>query len=158
IARPFGHPLRPVVELVLNAADALAGGPLGSVIDIHAENGRVEVTDGGEGMDLFAILARLLLPFATDRVAGVHQGRFGVGFFSVLGFGAAHPPSFALVVETGDGAHGWRVEIGTRGREATAFSAAVYEAPPRRGTRVTVRSALLDGAAVRTYLEDALHF
>ena len=158
IARPFGHPLRPIVELVLNAADALASGPRGGVIDVTAENGRVEVVDGGEGMDLFAILARLLLPFATDRVPGVHQGRFGVGFFSVLGFGAAHPESFALVVETGDVQRGYRLAIGTRGRDAGAFTVSIHEASPRRGTRVTVRSALLDGAAVRAYLEDALHF
>jgi hypothetical protein len=158
IARPFGHPLRPVVELVLNAADALAGGPGGRVIDVAAENGRVEVVDAGEGMDLFAILARLLLPFATDRVAGVHQGRFGVGFFSVLGFGAAHPPSFALVVETGDGARGYRLAIAAGGRDAGTFTAEIHEGAPRRGTRVTVRSALLDGAAVRAYLGDALHF
>ncbi|MFT3767358.1 MAG: ATP-binding protein [Minicystis sp.] len=158
IARPFGHPLRPIVELVLNAADALASSGPGGVIDVSAENGRVEVDDGGEGMDLFAILARLLLPFATDRVPGVHQGRFGVGFFSVLGFGAAHPESFALVVETGDGKRGHRLEVRAAGRDASTFTAAIHENAPRRGTRVSVRSALLDGSAVRTYLEDALHF
>lgn len=158
IARPFGHPLRPIVELVLNAADALASGPRGGVIDIAVESGRVEVVDAGEGMDLFAILARLLLPFATDRVAGVHHGRFGVGFFSVLGFGAAHPASFSLVVETGDGASGHCLQIITSGRDAGAFAATLHDTAPRRGTRVTLRSALIDAAAVRAYLEDALHF
>ena len=158
IARPFGHPLRPVVELVLNAADALAGGFASRVIDVAVEHGLVDVLDGGEGMDLFAILARLLLPFATDRVPGVHQGRFGVGFFSVLGFGAAHPPSFALSVETGDGQSGLALDITTTGAAAGAFTASLREIAPRRGTRVRLRSALLDAATVRAYLEDALHF
>src|SRR4051812_9754811 len=91
IARPFGHPLRPVVELVLNGADAV---PRGAAVDVEIADGRVEVSDRGQGMDLCAILSRLLLPFATDRVAGVHLGRFGVGFFSVLGYGTADPASF----------------------------------------------------------------
>lgn len=158
IARPFGHPLRPVVELVLNAADALAGGPRGAEIDVTAEDGRVTVTDRGEGMSLYAVLARLLLPFATDRVPGVHQGRFGVGFFSALGFGPMHPPSFSLRVETGDGGSGHLLAITARGPEASDLSAVVHEIAPRRGTRVTLCSALLDGAAVRAYLADALHF
>jgi hypothetical protein len=158
ISRPFGHPLRPIVELVLNAADALATAPAGRVIDVYTDAGRVQVADGGEGMNLFSMLARLLLPFATDRLPGVHQGRFGVGFFSVLGFGAAHPESFALVVETGDGRCGYVLRIGAAGRDAGAFTATIHEAAPRRGTRVTLRSALLDASSVRAYLEDALHF
>lgn len=158
IARPFGHPLRPVVELVLNAADALASGLGARVIDVAVEAGRVDVVDAGEGMDLFAILARLLLPFATDRVPGVHQGRFGVGFFSVLGFGAAHPPSFSLSVETGDGRSGLALHIDASGPAAASFAARLCEIAPRQGTRVTLRSALIDAATVRAYLEDALHF
>ena len=156
IARPFGHPLRPVVELILNAADASRGG--GFAVDVHAEDGCVEVVDAGEGMDLRAILARLLLPFATDRIAGVHLGRFGVGFFSVLGFGAAHPASFSLEVETGDGSVGFLFEARAEGRGAGSFRVALHELPPRTGTRVRVFSALLDGGSVRAYLEDALHF
>jgi hypothetical protein len=155
ISRPFGHPLRPVVELVLNAADAGRGG---HAVEVAAVDGCVEVTDGGEGMDLRAILSRLLLPFATDRVPGVHLGRFGVGFFSVLGFGAAHPASFALDVETGDGASGFLLHARARGRDAASIAVSIREAPPVRGTRVRVVSALLEGAAVRSYLEDALHF
>jgi hypothetical protein len=156
ISRPFGHPLRPVVELVLNAADAALGG--GLAVDVTVDPGRVEVADGGEGMDLAAVLSRLLLPFATDKIPGVHLGRFGVGFFSVLGFGAAHPESFALDVETGDGASGCLVRVAARGRDASSFVAGVHEIPRRRGTRVSVASALLDAPSVRAYLEDALHF
>jgi len=156
IARPFGHPLRPVVELVLNAADACRRG--GLAVDVHAEDGCVEVVDAGEGMDLRAILARLLLPFATDRIPGVHLGRFGVGFFSVLGFGAAHPASFALEVETGDGGVGFLFEARAGGKDAGAFRVALHEIAPRTGTRVRVTSALIDAGSVRAYLEDALHF
>ena len=156
IARPFGHPLRPVVELVLNAADASREG--GLAVDVHAGDGFVEVVDEGEGMDLRAILARLLLPFATDRIPGVHLGRFGVGFFSVLGFGAAHPPSFGLEVETGDGRVGYRFEAHAEAKDAGSFRVALHETAPRRGTRVRVASALIDSGSVRAYLEDALHF
>src|SRR5262245_54530914 len=63
MARPFGHPLRPIVELCLNAADAVAPG---AAVDVSAADGFVEVSDRGEGMSISAILSRLLLPFATD--------------------------------------------------------------------------------------------
>jgi hypothetical protein len=159
IARPFGHPLRPIVELVLNAADAVQRGPtLGAAVDIAAADGSVEVSDRGEGMDLDAILSRLLLPFATDRLPGVHLGRFGVGFFSVLGLGAVDPPSFALDVETGDRRAGFLLHATATGRGAGALLVSLHEIAPRCGTRVRVASALLEGGAVRAYLEDALHF
>jgi hypothetical protein len=170
IGRPFGHPLRPVIELILNAADAvqrvhvLEGGarwltPGHDVgIDVVAADGSVEVRDHGEGMDLTAILSRLLLPFATDRIPGVHIGRFGVGFFSVLGFGAADPSSFALDVETGDGRKGFLLHATAWGQGAGAFQVSLHEIGAREGTRVRVTSALLEAAAVRAYLGDALHF
>jgi hypothetical protein len=159
IARPFGHPLRPIVELTLNAVDAVqrAAEP-GVAVDVRVADGVVEVSDPGEGMDLGAILTRLLVPFATDRVPGVHLGRFGVGFFSVLGLGAADPAGFALDVETGDGRSGFLLRVAARGRGAGSFTAEVHETAPRAGTRVLVRSAILDGSAVRAHLEDALHF
>src|SRR6185437_11972462 len=116
------------------------------------------VGDKGEGMSLVAILSRLLLPFATDRVPGVHLGRFGVGFFSVLGLGAADPRSFALDVETGDGREGFRVHVTAAGRGAGAFQIALHEIAPRTGTRVVVASGILEPGPVRAYLEDALHF
>ncbi len=159
IGRPFGQPLRPVVELVLNAVDAVQRGPtLGAAVDVTAADGWIEVSDAGEGMDLGAILSRLLLPFATDRVPGVHLGRFGVGFFSVLGFGLADPASFALDVETGDRRSGFLLRATARGRGAGSFLVSLHEIAPRAGTRVRVTSALLDAAVVRAYLEDALHF
>jgi len=159
IARPFGHLLRPVVELVLNAADAVQHGmTLGAAVDVSAADGWVEVSDPGEGMDLAAILSRLLLPFATDRLPGVHLGRFGVGFFSVLGFGAADPASFTLDVETGDGDTGFLLHVTAAGSSAGSFRVSLHEIAPRCGTRVSVVSGLLDAAAVRAYLEDALHF
>jgi hypothetical protein len=159
ISRPFGHPLRPIVELLLNAVDAVQRAAVpGVAIDVRVADGAVEVSDPGEGMDLGAILTRLLVPFATDRVPGVHLGRFGVGFFSVLGLGAADPASFALDVETGDGRVGFLLRVAARGRGAASFTAEIHETAPRTGTRVRLRSAILDGAAVRAHLEDALHF
>lgn len=159
ISRPFGHPLRPIVELVLNGVDAVQrGAALDAVVDVLVANGLVEVSDPGEGMDLGAVLSRLLLPFATDRLPGVHLGRFGVGFFSVLGLGAADPESFALDVETGDGRAGFLLHATATGRGAGALMVSLHEIAPRCGTRVRVASALLEGGAVRAYLEDALHF
>ncbi len=159
ISRPFGHPLRPIVELVLNAVDAVQrGAAFGAAVDVAVEDGCVEVSDRGEGMGLVAILSRLLLPFATDKIPGIHLGRFGVGFFSVLGFGAAHPESFALDVETGDGREGFLVHVTAAGRGAGSFFVSLHEIAPRIGTRVRLASALLEAAPVRAYLEDALHF
>ncbi|WP_437276252.1 ATP-binding protein [Sorangium sp. So ce375] len=181
ICRQFGHPLRPLIELVLNAADA-ARAPQ-PVVDIAVTDGRVEVSDAGAGMGLRAILSRLLIPFATDKRPGIDLGRFGVGFFSVLGLGLSDPESFSMHLTTGDGVEGWAIrvvawpsagdpcsapapaaeELGhARGRASPELTAAlmcsVRRIAPLLGTRVRVASALLDAATVRAYLRDALHF
>ncbi|WP_433928757.1 ATP-binding protein [Sorangium cellulosum] len=181
ISRQFGHPLRPLIELVLNAADA-ARGPQ-PLVDVAVTDGRVDVCDTGVGMGLRAILSRLLIPFATDKRPGIDLGRFGVGFFSVLGFGLSDPESFSLHLTTGDGIEGWAIrvvpwpgagdepdppasapeEVGrARGRASPELAAAlmcsVRRIAPLLGTRVRVTSALLEASAVRAYLRDALHF
>lgn len=180
ISRQFGHPLRPLVELVLNAADA-ARAPQ-PVVDVAVTDGRVDVCDTGAGMGLRAILSRLLIPFATDKRPGIDLGRFGVGFFSVLGFGLAHPESFSLQLTTGDGIEGWAIRVvAWSGEEACAAEESAAEEPgrprsrtstefisalmcsvrriePMLGTRVRVTSAMLEAIAVRAYLRDALHF
>lgn len=167
VSRPFGQPLRPVLELVLNAADAgaalarrEAGGadPACRLVDVEVDDAEVTVTDRGEGMSVATILSRLLVPFATDRVAGVDIGRFGVGFFSVLGFGIADPASFTLHVETGDGVEGWSIRVVAGGRTAGSLIISLRAIAPRQGTRVKIGSALLDATHVRSYLRDALHF
>ncbi|WP_199693558.1 ATP-binding protein, partial [Sorangium cellulosum] len=181
ISRQFGHPLRPLIELVLNAADA-ARGPQ-PLVDVAVTDGRVDVCDTGVGMGLRAILSRLLIPFATDKRPGIDLGRFGVGFFSVLGFGLSDPESFSLHLTTGDGIEGWAIRVvpwpGTgdppdppasapeevgraHGRASPELAAAlmcsVRRVAPLLGTRVRVTSALLEAGAVRAYLRDALHF
>ncbi len=167
VSRPFGQPLRPVLELVLNAADAgaalarreaLRADPACRIVDVEVDDAEVTVIDRGEGMNVATILSRLLVPFATDRVAGVDIGRFGVGFFSVLGFGIADPASFALHVETGDGVEGWSIRVVAGGRSAASLIISLRSISPRRGTRVKIGSALLDPNHVRSYLRDALHF
>lgn len=155
ISRAFGHPLRPLVELVLNAVDAAGGA---RSVDITVADHRVEVADQGEGMSLRTILSRLLLPFATDRVPGVHLGRFGVGFFSVLGMGLSDSPSFSLDVNTGDGASGHLLHATARGKDASSILVSLYETAPTHGTRIRVGSALLEANGTRAYLVDALHF
>jgi len=167
VTRPFGQPLRPILELVLNGADAgaalqrrepLRSDPACRVIDVEVEDAEVTVIDRGEGMNIATILSRLLVPFATDRLAGVDIGRFGVGFFSVLGFGIADPASFALHVETGDGIEGWSIRVVAGGRSAGSLIISLRAISARQGTRVKIGSALLDATSVRAYLRDALHF
>ncbi|WP_437575030.1 ATP-binding protein [Sorangium sp. So ce887] len=184
ICRQFGHPLRPLIELVLNAADAArAPQPL---VDVAVNDGRVDVSDTGAGMGLRAILSRLLIPFATDKRPGIDLGRFGVGFFSVLGLGLSDPESFSLHVTTGDGIEGWAIRVvawpsagdvgdagdapeptpevperacGRASPELTAaLMCSVRRIAPLLGTRVRVTSSLLEAGAVRAYLRDALHF
>ncbi|WP_437722015.1 ATP-binding protein [Sorangium sp. So ce861] len=181
ISRQFGHPLRPLIELVLNAADAArAPQPL---VDVAVVDGRVDVSDTGAGMGLRAILSRLLIPFATDKRPGIDLGRFGVGFFSVLGLGLSDPEGFSLHLTTGDGIEGWAIRVvawpslgdaggvtelapdepeRARGRASPELTAAlmcsVRRIAPLLGTRVRVTSSLLEAGAVRAYLRDALHF
>ncbi|WP_437935476.1 ATP-binding protein [Sorangium sp. So ce341] len=181
ISRQFGHPLRPLIELVLNAADAArAPQPL---VDVAVIDGRVDVSDTGAGMGLRAILSRLLIPFATDKRPGIDLGRFGVGFFSVLGLGLSDPEGFSLHLTTGDGIEGWAIRVvawpslgdagvaperapdepeRARGRASPELTAAlmcsVRRIAPLLGTRVRVTSSLLEAGAVRAYLRDALHF
>jgi hypothetical protein len=158
VTRQFGHPLRPCVEIVLNGADASRG--VGAVVDVLTDGARLEVVDAGEGMNLRTILSRLLLPFATDKRPGVDIGRFGVGFFSVLGLGLADPSTFALDIETGDGSSGFRLAVRADAAAAGAAALPVELSPiaPRTGTHVRVRSSLLDAASVRSYLREKLHF
>jgi hypothetical protein len=156
VGRQFGHPLRPVVELVLNAIDATPERP--AVIDVRIRDGAVTVTDTGVGMDLGTILSRLFVPFATDKRPGVDLGRFGVGFFSVIGLGLPDPASLSLEVETGDGSTGWSLRVLADGPEPSSLVCAIRRLPPRQGTSVRVRSALIDASELRVYLRDALHF
>jgi hypothetical protein len=156
VGRQFSHPLRPIVELVLNGVDACDDGS--RVVDVTLSPGRVEVAESGVGMTLVSILSRLLIPFATDKRAGFDIGRFGVGFFSVLGYGTAHPASFALEIATGDGREGWLIRCAANGGKAADLTCSVRRTTPVRGTRVRVTSALLDPDAVRGYVRDTLHF
>ena len=155
IARPFSHPLRPLVELFLNAADA---SPPGAAVDIALDPAHAEVSDTGAGMDLRTLLSRLLVPFATDKLAGHHLGRFGVGFFSVLGLAHEDPGLFALDLVTGDGVSGLRLRVTARSANADGLDVALSTTTPRSGTRVRVRSATLEPGRARSYLREALHF
>ncbi len=163
IGRQFGQPLRPIVELVLNAVDAVAPAgeapPRGGVVHVELAPAEVMVTDAGQGMSLRTILSRLLVPFATDKRPGLDLGRFGVGFFSVLGFGLAHPESFSLRVWTGDGREAWILEVIAAGPSADALLCSIRRAPAGpAGTRVAVATELCEPETLRAYLRDALHF
>ncbi len=156
VSRQFGHPLRPIVELILNGVDA-SREPF-SKIRVHVDEESVTVEDSGEGMNLRTILSRLLLPFATDKVPGATVGRFGIGFFSVLGMGLCDPPSFSLSIDTGDGEEGFSLCVVAGGRAASTLSVSLRVATPRQGTRIRLSSALIEADALRVYLRDALHF
>jgi len=156
VGRQFGHPQRPVVELVLNAIDATPERP--ARVSVRVNAGTVTVSDDGTGMDLRAILSRLLVPFATDKRPGLDLGRFGVGFFSVIGLGLPDPGSLSIEVETGDGASGWSLSVLADGPEPSSLVCAIRRLSPLRGTRVVVRSSLIEADPLRAYLRDALHF
>src|SRR5262249_8619801 len=141
-----------------NAVDALRDEPEPRVVDVSVANGAVCVSDAGEGMSLRAVLSKLLVPFATDKRAGLDIGRFGVGFFSVLGFGLAAPEGLGVHVETGTGFEGWAIDVASQGLEVPDLSCSVSPAAARRGTTVRVTSPLIDSDSVRLYLRDALHF
>lgn len=155
-SRQFCHPLRPIVELVLNGVDALT--EAGASVEVRVGEGWVEVRDEGVGMDLAMIVSRLLLPFATDKKPGEDIGRFGVGFFSVLGMGLAHPESFRLEVRTSDGGQGYALAVTAPSADVSSLWCVARRVDLGRGTIVSVRSALIDATTVRAYLRDMLHF
>lgn len=156
VSRQFGKPLRAIVELVLNAIDASPERP--ATVDVRTSDGAVTVSDTGIGMDLQTILSRLLVPFATDKRSGTDLGRFGVGFFSVIGLGLPHPESLSIEIQTGSGASGWSLCVTAEGPEPSSLVCTIRRAAPTKGTTVRVRSALLDESELCVYLRDALHF
>jgi hypothetical protein len=154
--RQFAHPLRPVVELILNAVDASNCRP--GRVDVRLAKTMVTVTDTGVGMDLSTILSRLLIPFATDKRAGIDLGRFGVGFFSVIGLGLPDPSSLSIEIETGDGRCGYALNVHADGPEVSSLVCTIRRLAPIRGTIARLGSALLDADLLRAYLRDTLHF
>lgn len=111
---------RPLVEIVLNAIDtqnrqkekAVLPGEEGLINNVNVElsdNG-FKVTDQGEGMNLETILFKLLSPKITgNEEAEKSVGRFGVGFFSLLGY--IKEKGDALIVNTSDGQEAYQVHI-----------------------------------------------
>lgn len=154
--RQFAHPLRPIIELILNAVDATPVQP--ARVDVRIGKGVVTVTDCGVGMDLQTILSRLLIPFATDKRAGIDLGRFGVGFFSVIGLGLPNPSSLSIEIETGTGTCGYALGVHSDGPEVSSLVCTIRRIAPMQGTRARLQSALLDADTVRAYLRDTLHF
>lgn len=153
--RQFVHPLRPVIELILNAVDA---SPTPARINVQVGNGMVTVTDTGGGMDLETILSRLLIPFATDKRTGIDLGRFGVGFFSVIGLGLPDPSSLSIEIETGDGKCGHVLGVRADGPEVSSLVCTIRRTAPTQGTVVRLCSSVLEGDTLRAYLRDTLHF
>ncbi len=154
--RQFAHPLRPIIELILNSVDASLTQP--ARVDVRIGKATVTVTDAGVGMDLQTILSRLLIPFATDKRAGIDLGRFGVGFFSVIGLGLPDPSSLSVEIETGNGECGYALGVRSDGPEVSSLVCTIRRIAPMQGTRARLRSSLLDADSVRAYLRDMLHF
>jgi hypothetical protein len=85
--RQFHDPLRPIVELVINAIDAKFPGQKNYTVDIKAKNKSVEISDQGESMGIEDILTSLIIPYVTEKYEGKEKeyiGKFGIGFLSVL--------------------------------------------------------------------------
>ena len=101
IDKQFSHDYRPIIELILNSIDAKPMDYKGDYfIDINLNGKKVEISDSGEGMDIEKILTTLLIPFSSDRDPKKNIGRFGVGFFSSLGYCTANPGSVNLSLTT----------------------------------------------------------
>ena len=158
ISRPFSHPLRPVIELILNGVDAYAGRHGQRIVDVTLAPGHVEVLDHGAGMSLATVLSRLLIPFATDKRDGEDLGRFGVGFLSALSYAIRDPASFSLEVATGNGTTSHVLRVTARSTKTEGLRASIAKAPLRHGTRVDLRASRLDPDSVRAYARETLHF
>jgi len=76
----FGAENRGIIELIANSMDANAKN-----IEITDDNERIDIKDDGTGMCLKNLLYDLALPFYSEKQGKNTIGRFGLGFFSILG-------------------------------------------------------------------------
>ncbi|MFT7616237.1 MAG: hypothetical protein ACI8Y7_001066 [Candidatus Woesearchaeota archaeon] len=98
--RQFSHNFRPVIEFILNAIDARPDTDKAYDVYVTVKNNNVLVKDPGSGMGLEDVLQTLLVPFQTKKDQHADIGRFGVGFFSGLGYCLQHPNKSKVKVQT----------------------------------------------------------
>ena len=136
--KQFSHEYRPVIELILNGVDAKPQGHQGDYyIDVRVTGKVVGVHDRGKGMTLDNILTTLLIPFSSDKEAERDIGRFGVGFFSSLGYCLSNPGGVRLEVSTTKGGYNYKLRFGARSDNVEELVCQVERGIPfRTGTSI----------------------
>lgn len=168
----FTNPLRALVEAVLNAQDSHvrrfpekgSRWDKHSPVEISVNSGEFSVTDKGEGMPLDTILRKLLPPKISGNMdhQGKVIGRFGVGFYSLLGL--LQGPRDNLIVRTYDGNQGYEVRIGRYSGDESGqtgrFTVIVKPLKQKmeQGTQLIVRSSLIDKTETQDYLRSMFEF
>ena len=118
--KQFSHEYRPLIELIANAADARPADHEGDYfVDITVKRNEVIIQDNGRGMGLEDILTKLLIPFSSDKDAERDIGRFGVGFFSSLGYCTSHPNKVRLKLQTAKDGKEYSLKIGSTSNDVT---------------------------------------
>ncbi|MFH1064723.1 MAG: ATP-binding protein [Candidatus Woesearchaeota archaeon] len=139
--RQFRESYRPIVEIILNAIDARPRDHHGPYEVNVKTNGRyVEVSDAGTGMELEGILTTLLIPFSSNKDSSTDIGRFGVGFFSSLGFCTREPKKAGITVDTGRYSSRYIINIHSDSASVDDLRCSIQkEQRPEQGTRVRIQ-------------------
>ena len=185
VEKQFSEPMRPLLELVLNAADAKLdissvlesdssmfksnSSGLGSDfenvrkvapfrVDVHTGLS-FSVRDGGRGMSLCEILKLLLIPFNTEKDPLQDIGRFGVGFFSALQYCLHQPKSTVLQLMTSKEGAGHYMQIYSTGPKVEDLVCTLQRAESQScGTHVKLKGHIMFEKDFFPYAYKYLHF
>lgn len=172
----FSSKHRPLAESVLNGIDselrreAKTGvKDTNKRVDVAIMDKGFVVKDHGEGMDLDTVLVKLLIPKLTGNQIDTTDviGRFGVGFYSLLGY--LHGKNDHVVVRTYDGNEGYRVSLSRyfsdsdqtqNGRLSVVISPLnnIEKEKLGHGTEVKVRSENFDKQGGQKYVSETLRY
>ncbi len=141
INKQFSHDYRPIIELILNGIDAKPRDYKGDYfVNINLNKKKVEIWDSGEGMDIEKILTTLLIPFSSNRDPEKNIGRFGVGFFSSLGYCTANPGSVNLSLTTTKDKSKYIIDFKAKDENVKSLLCSISKGiGTRKGTRVRVK-------------------
>ncbi len=161
--RQFKEEYRPILEVVLNSIDAKDVGE-DYKVDIVANDDKLSVSDNGKGMSLESLLSELVVPYSGSKDKGKDIGRFGVGFYSMLGY-LINNKLASLEVDTNNGDESYKLTFSATAKNAEDIYVSITKSDKRtKGTVVTLRSdnilktKIIDAKEVEEYLIDKLHF
>lgn len=140
IEMQFSHAYRPVIELILNSADARSqehDGPY--VIETRANGRHITIEDQGKGMGLEHILTTLVVPFKSDKDALKDIGRFGIGFFSSLNYCLRHPKKGKVSITTTDGDAAYTLSFCSATGDIEDLMTTFTTSRRKKGTKVDIR-------------------